>query len=101
MPTPTDDHSSGSSTCLPNNHYGQYDYNEAEQSQDYEVDYSMVPPTQDVHGFLASSVWISTGRYNFRSTPEQLHHSGRLLTGSGSGSSSSGVGSGGQGSGGR
>ena len=42
---------------------------------------------------------MSTGRCNFRSTPERLHNSGRLSTGSSSGSSSGGVGSGGRGSG--
>jgi len=92
MLTPTDDHYSGSSTCLPNNHDEQYDYNEAEESQDYEVDYSTVPPTQDVCGFLASPVWMSTGRYNFRSSPEWHQQSGRLSTGSDSGSSSGGLG---------
>jgi len=50
--------------------------------------------------FLASPVWRSTGRYNFRSTPERLQHLGRLSTGSCSGSCSGGVGSGGRGSGG-
>jgi hypothetical protein len=99
MVVPQDDHSSGSSTCLPNNHDEQHDYNEAEESQDYEVDYSTVPPTPNVCSFLASPVRMSTGRYNFRSIPERLHHSGRLSTGSGSGSSSGDVGSGGRGSG--
>jgi hypothetical protein len=43
-------------------------------------------------------VRMSTGRYNFRSTPERLH-SGRLSMGSGSGSSSGGIGSDGRRSG--
>jgi hypothetical protein len=100
MLTPTDGHSSGSSTCLPNDDNHHYDYNEAEESQDYEMDYSMMPPTQDVRGFLASPVRMSTGRYNLWSTPERCQHSGKLSTGSGSGSSSGGLTSGGRGSGG-
>jgi hypothetical protein len=57
------------------------------------VVYSIQRPTPNARSFLASPVQISMGRSNFRSTPERLHHSGRLLLDSGSGSSSGGVGS--------
>jgi hypothetical protein len=91
MVVPQDDnHSSGSSTCLPDDPYQQ---TQVEESQEHEADFSTVPPTPNVRSFLASPVRMSTGRYNFRSTPERLH-SGRLSMGSGSGSSSGGVGSG-------
>jgi hypothetical protein len=97
MVVPQDDnHSSGSSTCLPDDAYQQ---TQVDESQEYEADFSTVPPTPNVRFFLASPVRMSTGRYNFRSTSEQLHHSGRLSMGSGSGSSSGGVGSDGRGSG--
>jgi hypothetical protein len=90
MVVPQDDnHSSGSSTCLPNDPYQQ---TQVEESQEHKADFSTVPPTPNVRSFLASPVRMSTGRYNFRSTPERLH-SGRLSMGSGSGSSSGGVGS--------
>ncbi|MFN9981068.1 MAG: hypothetical protein ACK53Y_14175, partial [bacterium] len=90
-----DNHSSGSSTCLPDDPYQQ---TQVEESQEHKADFSTVPPTPNARSFLASPVQMSTGRYNFRSTPERLH-SGRLSMGSGSGSSSGGVGSDGRRSG--
>jgi hypothetical protein len=96
MVVPQDNnHSSGSSTCLPDDPYQQ---TQVEESQENEADFSTVPPTPNVRSFLASPVRMSTGRYNFRSTPERLH-SGRLSMGTSSGSSSGGVGSDGRRSG--
>jgi hypothetical protein len=96
MVVPQDDnHSSGSSTCLPDDPYQQ---TQVDESQEHEADFSTVPPTPNARSFLASPVQMSTGRYNFRSTPERLH-SGRLSMGSGSGGSSGGVGSDGRRSG--
>jgi len=59
MVVPQDDnHSSGSSTCLPDDPYQEP---QVQESQEHEADFSTVPPTPNVRSFLASPVRMSTG----------------------------------------
>jgi len=51
MVVPQDDnHSSGSSTCLPDDAYQQ---SQVDESQEYEADFSTIPSTPNVRSFLA------------------------------------------------